>query len=128
MGGTTAQNNVSIGTGGILTLNGGGLTYVSTGNPLGSVINGGGTLSLGTATRTFTVNDSLNAGAVADLTIDSAIIGNVGVGLTKAGTGRLVMNGTKTVDVDDKKFARGPLALQYSAGTVKFKNVRIRTL
>jgi hypothetical protein len=38
------------------------------------------------------------------------------------------MNGTKTVDVDDRKFARGPLALQYSAGTVKFKNVRIRTL
>ena len=39
----------------------------------------------------------------------------------------VVMNGTKTVDVEDKKFARGPLALQYSAGTVKFRNVRIRT-
>jgi hypothetical protein len=32
------------------------------------------------------------------------------------------------VDVDDKKFASGPIALQYGAGTVKFKNVRLRRL
>jgi hypothetical protein len=50
------------------------------------------------------------------------------VDITARGTKLIVMmNGTKTVDVDDKKFAGGPLALQYSAGTVKFKNVRIRT-
>ena len=51
------------------------------------------------------------------------------IDITARGTRLIVvMNGTKTVDVDDRKFARGPLALQYSAGTVKFKNVRIRIL
>jgi hypothetical protein len=40
----------------------------------------------------------------------------------------VVMNGLRMVDVQDNKHARGPIALQYGAGTVKFKNVRIRTL
>jgi hypothetical protein len=40
----------------------------------------------------------------------------------------VILNGMKMVDVDDKKHARGPIALQYGAGTVKFRNVRIRTL
>ena len=40
----------------------------------------------------------------------------------------VVMNGMKTVDVDHKGHARGPIALQYGAGTVRFRNVRIRTL
>ena len=40
----------------------------------------------------------------------------------------VILNGAKMVDVDDKKYARGPIALQYGAGTVKFRNVRIRTL
>ena len=40
----------------------------------------------------------------------------------------VVLNGMKTVDVDDKKHARGVIGLQYGAGTVKFRNVRIRTL
>ena len=42
----------------------------------------------------------------------------------------VVMNGMKTVDVDHKGHARGPIALQYGMGstTVKFRNVRIRTL
>jgi hypothetical protein len=40
----------------------------------------------------------------------------------------VVLNGTKTVDVEDTKHPRGPIALQYGAGTVKFRNVRIRTL
>jgi hypothetical protein len=40
----------------------------------------------------------------------------------------VVLNGTKTVDVDDTKHPRGPIALQYGAGTVKFRNVRVRTL
>ena len=38
----------------------------------------------------------------------------------------VVLNGTKTVEVEDKTFARGPIALQYGAGTVKFRNVQIR--
>jgi hypothetical protein len=40
----------------------------------------------------------------------------------------VILNGTKTVDVDHKGHTRGPIALQYGAGTVKFRNVKIRTL
>ena len=40
----------------------------------------------------------------------------------------VILNGTRTVEVDDKRYARGPIALQYGAGTVKFRNVRIRTM
>jgi hypothetical protein len=32
------------------------------------------------------------------------------------------------VDVEDKKHARGPFALQYGAGTVKWRSVKVRTL
>jgi hypothetical protein len=40
----------------------------------------------------------------------------------------IVLNGTRTVDVKDTQHARGPIALHYGAGTVKFRRVRIRTL
>jgi hypothetical protein len=40
----------------------------------------------------------------------------------------VIMNGQKTVEVDHKGHARGPIALQYGAGTVRFRNIRIRTL
>jgi hypothetical protein len=41
----------------------------------------------------------------------------------------VVLNGVTTVrDAEDTKFARGPIALQYGAGVVKFRNVRIRAL
>jgi hypothetical protein len=41
----------------------------------------------------------------------------------------VVLNGVTTVrDAEDTKFPRGPIALQYGAGTVKFRNVRIRAL
>jgi hypothetical protein len=40
----------------------------------------------------------------------------------------VVLNGTTTVDVDHKGHTRGPIALQYGAGTVKFRNVKVRTL
>ena len=46
----------------------------------------------------------------------------------KGGKMVVVLNGVKTVDVEDSKHARGPIALQYGAGTVRFRNVRIRTL
>jgi hypothetical protein len=39
----------------------------------------------------------------------------------------VLINGERTVDVQDNKYARGPIALQYGAGTVKFKNVRLKT-
>lgn len=38
------------------------------------------------------------------------------------------LNGETTVDVEDKKFARGPFALQAGNGVVRFKNVQIREL
>jgi 3-keto-disaccharide hydrolase len=40
----------------------------------------------------------------------------------------VLINGMKMVDVEDKTHARGAIALQYGAGTVKFKNVRLKTL
>jgi hypothetical protein len=40
----------------------------------------------------------------------------------------VTLNGTKTVDIQHSGHARGPFALQYGAGTVKFRNVQIRTL
>jgi hypothetical protein len=41
----------------------------------------------------------------------------------------VVLNGVTTVrDAEDAKFARGPIALQYGAGVVRFRNVRIRPL
>lgn len=36
------------------------------------------------------------------------------------------LNGQVTADTEDDKFAAGPIALQYAAGKVMFRNVRIR--
>lgn len=45
----------------------------------------------------------------------------------------VVMNGTKTVDIQDSKFASGPFALQYGAGVngagvIKWRKAEIRPL
>jgi len=40
----------------------------------------------------------------------------------------VTLNGTRTVDVQDSKHARGPFSLQYSAGVVKFRKVEIKPL
>jgi Domain of Unknown Function (DUF1080) len=40
----------------------------------------------------------------------------------------VVLNGTKTVDVMNSKWASGPIGLQYGAGVVRFRSVKIRTL
>lgn len=49
--------------------------------------------------------------------------------ITAKGTHLTVtLNGVRTVDVNDSRLASGPIALQYDAGTVKFRNVRIRPL
>jgi hypothetical protein len=40
----------------------------------------------------------------------------------------VVMNGVKTVDVHDKKLSDGRIGLQYAAGVVKFRNVRVKRL
>jgi hypothetical protein len=40
----------------------------------------------------------------------------------------VTLNGTRVVDVEHTGHTRGPIGLQYGAGTVKFRNVRIRPL
>jgi Domain of Unknown Function (DUF1080) len=40
----------------------------------------------------------------------------------------IVLNGQKTVDVQDSKHASGPFALQYGSGVVKFRKVQIKPL
>jgi hypothetical protein len=40
----------------------------------------------------------------------------------------VILNGTKTVDIQDSQSASGPLALQYGAGVVKFHKVEIKPL
>ena len=41
---------------------------------------------------------------------------------------RVVFNGQQLVDVEDDRFADGHIGLQYGAGVVRFRNVRIRRL
>ncbi|MCF7784866.1 MAG: autotransporter-associated beta strand repeat-containing protein [Prosthecobacter sp.] len=89
-----SQGTINIGSGGLLTL-GTTLTVSSTNNPLGALITGG-TLDLGTATRTFAINDSLNAAH--DLTIASAITSTGGsYGITKTGLGNLLLSGSVNI-------------------------------
>lgn len=38
------------------------------------------------------------------------------------------LNGTLTAQAEDSKFAKGPIALQYAAGTVRFRRVEIRRI
>lgn len=38
----------------------------------------------------------------------------------------VTLNGQRTVDVENDRFTAGPIALQYGAGRVMFRNVRIR--
>jgi 3-keto-disaccharide hydrolase len=40
----------------------------------------------------------------------------------------VTLNGMKTADAQDAKHARGPFALQYGAGIVKFRSVQVRPL
>lgn len=40
----------------------------------------------------------------------------------------LVLNGVQTVDTHDRKFASGPIALQWARGTVKWRKVEVRPL
>jgi hypothetical protein len=40
----------------------------------------------------------------------------------------VTLNGMKTADAQDTKHARGPFALQYGAGVVKFRKVEVRAL
>ena len=49
--------------------------------------------------------------------------------ITVKGTRLIVtLNGVVTADIQDSKFANGPIALQYAAGVVKFRKVQITPL
>jgi hypothetical protein len=40
----------------------------------------------------------------------------------------VILNGSKTAEVQDSKHARGPITLQYGAGIVKFRKLQIKPL
>jgi hypothetical protein len=79
-------------------------------------------------------DQSYRTGGIVDVAKPSAVINTGGKWNTYDITARgskftVKLNGMTVVDgVEDTKHARGPIALQYGAGTVKFRNVRIRTL
>jgi hypothetical protein len=78
-------------------------------------------------------DQSYRTGAIVDVAKPLAVVNTGGkwntIDITARGPRMTVLiNGQKMVDVQDNKHARGPIALQYGAGTVKFKNVKLRTL
>jgi Domain of Unknown Function (DUF1080) len=40
----------------------------------------------------------------------------------------VVLNGTKTVEIDDSKLSQGPIALQWGRGTIKFRKLQVKAL
>ncbi|HEX2539533.1 MAG TPA: DUF1080 domain-containing protein [Caldimonas sp.] len=40
----------------------------------------------------------------------------------------VVLNGVKTVEVADGRFAKGPIALQWGRGTIRFRKVELRPI
>jgi hypothetical protein len=78
-------------------------------------------------------DQSYRTGGIVDVAKPLTVINTGGkwntIDITARGPRMTVLiNGQKMVDVQDNKHATGPVALQYGAGTVKFKNVRIRGL
>jgi hypothetical protein len=77
-------------------------------------------------------DQSYRTGGIVDVAKPLAVVNTGGkwntIDITARGPRMTVLiNGQKVADGQDTKHARGPIALQYGAGTVKFKNVRIRT-
>ena len=78
-------------------------------------------------------DQSYRTGGIVDVAKPSSVIQTGGKWNTYDITAKgsqltVVLNAAKVVDVKDTKHADGPIALQYGAGTVKFRNVRIRQL
>jgi hypothetical protein len=92
------------------------------------------------ATNAYEVNifdkrpdQAYRTGAIVDVAKPSSIVNTGGKWNTMEVTAQgsqltVTVNGVRTVDTKDSKHARGPIALQYGAGIVKFRNVQIRTL
>jgi Domain of Unknown Function (DUF1080) len=40
----------------------------------------------------------------------------------------VTLNGTKTADIEDSKLERGPIALQWGRGTIKFRKVQVKAI
>jgi autotransporter-associated beta strand protein len=89
LGGGGAGSAASLQTGSGTATLGGSVTFNATNNPNGATI--AGNLSLGAATRTFTVNDS--TAAAADLTIAAVVSSGT---LIKSGLGTLTLTGQNT--------------------------------
>jgi hypothetical protein len=78
-------------------------------------------------------DQTYRTGAIVDVAKPLTVVNTGGkwntIDITARGPRMTVLiNGEKMVDVQDNKHARGPIALQYGAGTVKFKNVKLRTM
>jgi hypothetical protein len=78
-------------------------------------------------------DQTYRTGSIVDLVKPASVVMTGGrwntFDITARGTRlTVVLNGMTMVDLNDTKHARGPIALQYGAGTVRFRNVRIRTL
>jgi autotransporter-associated beta strand protein len=101
---TMTGGNVTLETGSVLTL-GGGVTGSSDSSGNAATISGAGTLSLGGVTQTFTM---IPGGGSPDMIISAVIAGTGSEGLTKAGTGALLLTANETYT--------GPTAV--SAGTL----------
>jgi hypothetical protein len=76
-------------------------------------------------------DQSGRTGAIVDVAPPRAVINTEGrwntYEILAEGTHLVVkLNGTVTVDTHDEKLSAGPFTLQYAAGGVKFRNVRIR--
>ena len=77
-------------------------------------------------------DQSYRTGAIVDVAKPLTVVNTGGkwntIDITARGPRMTVLiNEQKMVDVQDNKHARGPIALQYGAGTVKFKNVKLKT-
>ena len=81
--------------------------------------------------------ENYRTGAIVDLAKPTSVVNTADkwntLEITAQGTHLVItLNGTRTADINDGKYARGPIALQYAAvpngaGVVKFRKVEIRT-
>jgi hypothetical protein len=78
-------------------------------------------------------DQTYRTGGIVHLAAPNAVINSGGqwntYHITAQGSRLVVsLNGDEMVDTTDDQFASGPVALQYGAGTVRFRNVQIRAI